>query len=51
MINLQIVLKNNTYYIPEKIQSLIVSQNSLIIFLLTILKTKLIYKSIISPKR
>jgi len=30
MINLHIVLKNNTYYIPEKIQSLIVSQNCLI---------------------
>jgi len=30
MINLLIVLKNNTYYIPEKIQSLIVSQNCLI---------------------
>jgi len=30
MINLQVVLKNNTYYIPEKIQTLIVSQNCLI---------------------
>jgi len=30
MIDLQIILKNNTYYMPEKIQSLIVSQNSLI---------------------
>ena len=29
-IHLQIILKNNSYYIPEKIQSLIVSQNSLI---------------------
>ena len=29
-IHLQIILKNNTSYIPEKIQSLIVSQNSLI---------------------
>jgi len=30
MIELHIILKNNTYYKPEKIQSLIVSQNSLI---------------------
>ena len=30
IISLQIVLKNNTNYIPEKIQTLIVSQNSLI---------------------
>ena len=30
MISLQIVLKNNTYYRPEKIRALIVSQNSLI---------------------
>ena len=30
IINLQIVFKNNSDYIPEKIQSLIVSQNSLI---------------------
>ena len=30
IIDLQIVLKNNTYYIPEKIQSLIVSENNLI---------------------
>ena len=29
-IHLQIILKNNTYYNPEKIQSLIVSENSLI---------------------
>ena len=29
-IHLKIILKNNSYYIPEKIQSLIVSQNSLI---------------------
>jgi len=29
-IHLKIILKNNTYYIPEKIQSLLVSQNSLI---------------------
>jgi len=29
-IDLHIILKNNTYYIPEKIQSLIVSQNCLI---------------------
>ena len=29
-IELQIILKNNTYYKPENIQSLIVSQNSLI---------------------
>ena len=30
MIDLQVVLKNNTYYKPEKIQSLIVSENNLI---------------------
>jgi hypothetical protein len=30
IIDLQIVFKNNTYYIPEKIQSLIVSENNLI---------------------
>ena len=30
IINLQVVFKNNTYYIPEKIQSLIVSENNLI---------------------
>jgi len=29
-IHLQIILKNNTYYNPEKIQSIIVSENSLI---------------------
>jgi len=30
LIDIQIMLKNNTSYVPEKIQSLIVSQNSLI---------------------
>ena len=30
IISLQVVFKDNSYYIPEKIQSLIVSQNSLI---------------------
>ena len=30
VIDLQVVLKNNTYYKPEKIQSLIVSENNLI---------------------
>mgnify|MGYP003571359703 CR=1 FL=1 len=30
IIDLQVVLKNNTYYKPEKIQSLIVSENNLI---------------------
>ena len=29
-IHLKIILKNNTYYMPEKIQSLLVSENSLI---------------------
>jgi len=50
IIHLQIGFKNNTYYMSEKIQSLIVSQNSLIFFFIKILKNKLINKPITSPK-